>query len=735
MSSIISWIFGTEEPATNGRRGSNVTDDFVDAVNDGQQSSSAPAPNSVLPLPMLGKPLTTPGTAGNPEAATDTPIHETHTTMGVNRTKSAASHGSENQRSGSNNMLHYLRNVQGAHILHPHATSKGDLESAHMSSNIPSDDYESLIQRQNKTMAEDSGAFDYIGGLDLPDGASDDLEHRHSSIVAHFATREHARRPSQHSNRKSLRGMQPSIPEGSGLAPDGVELEDNSIAKPDESDVAEKGDGGAGESKPAAKPELPFGGMYIPGMPTADPFVVYWEGKKDPENPRAWPQWYRAYLTFVASFLTIACSFASSAPAFLMPVIAQDIGTTIPVMKVIVFLYVGGFCVGPLLWAPLSEQFGQRYVFLVSMIGFCCMNIGCALSPNTAAMLIFRFLAGSFSASPLTNSASLIAGLWSIKVLGNGIGIFAIAPMAGPCLGPIAGGYIMQHHVHWRWIYWSCVIISGVCVALILFTLPETHAGYQLRKKAIRVRKETGDDRYYAPIERRKTNIKELLLRTLLRPIKLFIFEPMLQAVTVYISFVYGTLYLLFEAYPAVFLKLHRMKPGPTGLTFLGYFVGCLFAVAFIVLYDTPRYKRKLKESGKFILAPEERLMPSLVGAPILVASLFWFAWTSFESISIWSPIVAGGVFGAAMLLIFLSLLTFITEAYFVNAASALAANTVVRSAFGIGFPMFGEQMYTNLNPRWASTVLAFIALAMLPIPYVLIKFGPALRARAKFAN
>ena len=87
------------------------------------------------------------------------------------------------------------------------------------------------------------------------------------------------------------------------------------------------------------------------------------------------------------------------------------------------------------------------------------------------------------------------------------------------------------------------------------------------------------------------------------------------------------------------------------------------------------------------------------------------------------------------MLLIFLSLLTFITEAYFVNAASALAANTVVRSAFGIGFPMFGEQMYTNLNPRWASTVLAFIALAMLPIPYVLIKFGPALRARAKFAN
>ena len=68
------------------------------------------------------------------------------------------------------------------------------------------------------------------------------------------------------------------------------------------------------------------------------------------------------------------------------------------------------------------------------------------------------------------------------------------------------------------------------------------------------------------------------------------------------------------------------------------------------------------------------------------------------------------------------------------SAASALSANTVVRSLFGAGFPLFAAQMYEALNPRWASTLLGFVAIALAPIPFVLRAYGHHLRRRSKYS-
>lgn len=62
-------------------------------------------------------------------------------------------------------------------------------------------------------------------------------------------------------------------------------------------------------------------------------------------------------------------------------------------------------------------------------------------------------------------------------------------------------------------------------------------------------------------------------------------------------------------------------------------------------------------------------------------------------------------------------------DAYLFVAASALAANTVVRSVFGAAFPLFATQMYDALNARWASTLLGCFALLMVPMPFILIKY------------
>ena len=67
-------------------------------------------------------------------------------------------------------------------------------------------------------------------------------------------------------------------------------------------------------------------------------------------------------------------------------------------------IFVAGYCVGPLAWGPLSEEFGRKPIFLVSFVVYTGLQVGCALSPNTASILVFRLLSGIFAAGPLANS-------------------------------------------------------------------------------------------------------------------------------------------------------------------------------------------------------------------------------------------------------------------------------------------------------------------------------------------
>lgn len=82
----------------------------------------------------------------------------------------------------------------------------------------------------------------------------------------------------------------------------------------------------------------------------------------------------------------------------------EEFGFGKEVGALLISLFVAGYCVGPLIWGPLSEQYGRRTIGIISFVIYTAFQIGCALSRNTASILVFRFLGGTFAASPLTNS-------------------------------------------------------------------------------------------------------------------------------------------------------------------------------------------------------------------------------------------------------------------------------------------------------------------------------------------
>jgi MFS transporter, DHA1 family, multidrug resistance protein len=87
-------------------------------------------------------------------------------------------------------------------------------------------------------------------------------------------------------------------------------------------------------------------------------------------------------------------------------------------------------------------------------------------------------------------------------------------------------------------------------------------------------------------------------------------------------------------------------------------------------------------------------------------------------------PTLSGLLTGAGIMTIFLQALNYLIDAYFVVAASAIAANTFLRSFFGAGFPLFATAMFNNLGVDWAGSLLGFLAVAFLPIPFFLYFWG-----------
>jgi hypothetical protein len=137
--------------------------------------------------------------------------------------------------------------------------------------------------------------------------------------------------------------------------------------------------------------------------------------------------------------------------------------------------------------------------------------------------------------------------------------------------------------IHRRWVFWVTTAFAGLCLVLIVFTLPETYAPILLLKKAKRLRQEAGGQNYYAPLEKEdRVSFAGRLNNVLTKPFSILIHEPMLIAITIYMSFVYGCLYLLFEAYPIVFTLGHHFNAGISGLMFLPLPVGGMLAVVFV---------------------------------------------------------------------------------------------------------------------------------------------------------
>ncbi|KFZ00579.1 hypothetical protein V500_00992 [Pseudogymnoascus sp. VKM F-4518 (FW-2643)] len=448
-------------------------------------------------------------------------------------------------------------------------------------------------------------------------------------------------------------------------------------------------------------------------------------------HPLCYPDHREFYISTAACFGTFVASFNSAIFAAGAAKASSEFEVGKEVTALGTSLFVLGFASGPLIWAPGSELIGRRLPLCIGIFGSSIFTIGCATSKDIQTLIICRFFAGLFGASPLCVVPALLSDLYSSTYRGMAISIYALTVFGGPFLAPFIGEFIATSYLGWRWTLYLPAILGFSDFCFLLLFSRETFAPFVLVEKAKRLRRQTGNWAIHAKQERLELDMDAVIRNYLTRPLRMLATEPIVLFVSMYMSFIYGLVYALLEAYPYVFGHVYGMPAGVSDLPFLGLLLGVVLALIFI-LCQHGSYTRKLEaNNGKVV--PEWRLGPAILGAIIFTIGLFWFAWTSFTDRIHWMTPTAAGVFiGFGVLCIFLPCFNYLVDAFLPLAASTVAANIMLRSAVAAGFPLFSTQMFESLGVQWAGTLLACIAAVMIPIPVVFRAYGPTLRGQSK---
>ncbi|KAJ7075803.1 MFS polyamine transporter [Mycena belliarum] len=468
--------------------------------------------------------------------------------------------------------------------------------------------------------------------------------------------------------------------------------------------------------------------------------IVDWDGPDDPLNPKNWSRKKKWAATLVVSSFTLISPVSSSMIAPASAQVARQFGITSDVVvALITSIFVLAYAVGPLVLGPLSELFGRNRIIQGSNLWFLAWNLGCGFAQNTGQLLAFRFLAGLGGSAPLATGAGVLGDIWDAEERGQAIAIYSLAPLLGPVVGPLCGAFISQRST-WRWVFWSITIVDVAVQILGVFYLRESYAPYILEQKAKKIRKSMDVEKGPLPNVRSKfaseeRTWKNIMKTALTRPFSLFIHEPIVQLLGIYMAFIYGVFYLFLTSMPLMFQGTYGESVGISGLHYLALGVG-VSGASQINARVLDRVYKHFKEKNGGAGQPEYRLPSMVPGTLFLPIGLFITGWSVQAHVHWIVPDIGIAFIGAGVILNFQSIQVYVVDAFTLYAASALAAVSFLRSICGFGFPLFAEQMYRKLGYGKGDTILAVVAIAIgCPSPWLFWKYGKQIRMRSKYAG
>lgn len=465
-----------------------------------------------------------------------------------------------------------------------------------------------------------------------------------------------------------------------------------------------------------------------------------WDKETNYDNPKNWPVYLKAFFCFEIGFLCLSVYIGLSIYTAGMKDLQQEFGVGREVALLPMVLFVLGYGVGPLFFAPISEYYkiGRSPVYITTLFLFAVLQIPTAMSQTITSICILRFFNGVFASPVLAMGAASVSDVIKTPYIPTVIGGWAVCSLCGPSLGPVLGAAINSRK-GWRWCFWFLLIITGSSLLLFALFLPETYPPTLKFKRARHLRELTGNSDIRTNEELRHLAVDRGFVKEyLLRSVEITVSEPVVLFINIYSALIYSILYLWYETFPMVFEDMYGFTPLLEGVSATSMLVGVILGSVVYTIFIYFKFTKRYTKSE--MVYPEVFLPMAVMGGFLLPAGIFIFAWSATPKAHWCGPLIGACIAGFANFIIFETLINYLGMSFPDYYASVIASNGLWRSVAASVAPLYAQPLYTNLATNnfpvgWGSSVLGFIATAMILIPLVFYWNGPKVRSVSKFTD
>nr|XP_036579807.1 major facilitator superfamily transporter [Colletotrichum truncatum]KAF6787487.1 major facilitator superfamily transporter [Colletotrichum truncatum] len=451
-----------------------------------------------------------------------------------------------------------------------------------------------------------------------------------------------------------------------------------------------------------------------------------WNWETDPHNPMNWSPTSKIQQIVMLSLAAFTASVGTSIISPARSQLMEEFGVTSTQAILPLSMYVFALGMGPVVGGPLSETLGRHPVYLGCLPLGGLFTLGAGFCRNFAGICVLRFLAGFCLSPSLAIGTGTINETYKPSQRAFPSTIYILMPFLGPGLGPVIGSFVVNRK-GWRWTQWTLLFFIVISIISTILAR-ETYHPVLKRRRA----KQLGLP--LDPLPPTSQRVQTFVTTALTRPVRMMLTEPIVSFICLYVACEFATLFSFFAALPYVFGTVYGFGIEQQGLVFLSIMVGCVLGTLTILVCNVLLYLPQTKKYPPHRTPPEHRLYPAMIGSLGLPLGLFWFGWTARADISWASPVIAIIPFAWGNMCLFVSTIQYLVDVYQgTTVASAASANSLARYVLAGAFPLFIVQMYQNLGTGWASSLLGFIALALLPVPWAFFKWGRFIRQKSKF--
>ncbi|KAJ5273831.1 hypothetical protein N7478_008956 [Penicillium angulare] len=461
-------------------------------------------------------------------------------------------------------------------------------------------------------------------------------------------------------------------------------------------------------------------------------FLVLEFVEGDKENPFNWSGKRKAFISLLLCLMTLFIGLATTAYSSGISDMVEDLGASTELGQLGLFTFNFTCALAPLFLAPFCELAGRRVIYVGAYVCFALMFIGLSLGKNIGTIIVCRALLGLFGCVGTILVGGTFGDMYTPAHRAIPMASFSFVAIFGTVAAPIYAGFIDQA-LGWRWVEGIQGLANIPLVIVIAIFLCETRGGVTLAKRAKKIRKSTGDERFVTHNDLEAPGIKQMLHNSSVKAVRMLFTEPVVFAFGLWISFAWFLTFLFLSVIPITFTDKRGWGEGVAGLPYISLCIGTTIGFGLNFL-QINKYKSLVADPSTKV-TPEARLYGAMCGAVWLPIGLFIYSFTQYAQLSWVGPVIGLALISIGIFFIFESCYSYTSDCYGENSSSAIAGQGFMRNTLGAISPLFATQFFENLGSQYAGLLLALIATALTFIPFILYKFGPALRARSKLAS